>query len=107
MNKGNIAYYTIIVPFTSNYEFIYWQWVGYIISTSNTDLLIYRFLVVNLTLIINKVLSKTANLNIAEVLHRPIRALVSPENSNMGVSIGIFIQLQSKHPYFNIIIQSH
>lgn len=49
-------------------------------------LLIYRFSILSWTLMRHSAQSNTANSSIAEILHRPIRELAFPENSNMGVS---------------------
>jgi len=55
-------------------------------------LAICRFFILNLMLISHIVLSKMVNSDIAEILHRPIRSLTFPENSNMGVSINTYLK---------------
>ncbi|KAL0110216.1 hypothetical protein PUN28_013691 [Cardiocondyla obscurior] len=56
--------------------------------------------VLNLALTLHVVLSKTANSDIAEILHRPIRSLTFPEFSNMGIFVAIAVPLE--HPLSSI-----
>ncbi|XP_029158871.1 uncharacterized protein LOC114931097 [Nylanderia fulva] len=49
----------------------------------------------NLTSMFYVVLSKTANSDIAEILHRPIRSLSFPANSNMGIFVAIAVPLEN------------
>ncbi|KAM0731434.1 hypothetical protein ACS0PU_002494 [Formica fusca] len=53
------------------------------------------FFVLNLMLISHIVLSKMANSDIAEILHRPIRSLTFPENSNMGIFVALAVPLEN------------
>ncbi|RLU21509.1 hypothetical protein DMN91_005882 [Ooceraea biroi] len=55
-----------------------------------------KILLFVLALISRDVLSKTANSDIAEILHRPIRSLTFPENSNMGIFVALSVPLE--HP---------
>ncbi|XP_071647730.1 uncharacterized protein [Temnothorax longispinosus] len=47
-----------------------------------------------LTMTSHIVLPKTANSDIAEILHRPIRSLTFPKNSNMGIFVAIAVPLE-------------
>ncbi|XP_032669797.1 uncharacterized protein LOC116843465 isoform X1 [Odontomachus brunneus] len=57
------------------------------LSSTLAALLIYRFSILSSTWMYHDVLSKKANSNIAEILHRPIRELAFSENSNMGLRV--------------------
>ncbi|XP_020288844.1 uncharacterized protein LOC109857175 [Pseudomyrmex gracilis] len=52
------------------------------------------FLVLNFTLMSYGVLSKTANADIADILHRPIRSLTFPESSTMGIFVALAVPLE-------------
>ncbi|KAH0951531.1 hypothetical protein HN011_004685 [Eciton burchellii] len=47
-----------------------------------------------LTLVPRDALPKTANSDMAEILHRPIRSLTFPENSNMGIFVALAVPLE-------------
>ncbi|KAL6428969.1 hypothetical protein ACFW04_008054 [Cataglyphis niger] len=46
-------------------------------------------------MLISIVLSKMANSDIAEILHRPIRSLTFPKNSNMGIFVALAVPLEN------------
>ncbi|XP_032669812.1 uncharacterized protein LOC116843465 isoform X3 [Odontomachus brunneus] len=51
------------------------------------------FSILSSTWMYHDVLSKKANSNIAEILHRPIRELAFSENSNMGIFVALSVPL--------------
>ncbi|XP_018306185.1 uncharacterized protein [Mycetomoellerius zeteki] len=58
------------------------------------------FFVFNFVLTSHLVLTKVANSDIAKILHRPIRSLTFPKNSNMGIFVALAVPLE--HPLSSI-----
>ncbi|XP_015439508.1 PREDICTED: uncharacterized protein LOC107194403 [Dufourea novaeangliae] len=59
-----------------------------------------RFFTFNLALILDSAYSKSSNSELAEILHRPIRALTFPETSATGLFIALAVPLED--PYKSI-----
>ncbi|XP_033338199.1 uncharacterized protein LOC117227228 [Megalopta genalis] len=63
---------------------------------------IFPFLAFNLALLLRQVSSKSPNSELAEILRRPIRALIFPEESTSGLFLALAVPLED--PYKSISI---
>ncbi|XP_076173358.1 uncharacterized protein LOC143149673 [Ptiloglossa arizonensis] len=85
--------YTILQKISFNYEQF---------GRLESELFLYRLLTFNLALILGPVGSRTPNSELAEILHRPIRALTFPEESALGLFLALAVPLED--PYKSVSI---